>query len=34
MEVLRGLYTVESGVGRLANGSAGVTGVTSSVVLQ
>lgn len=34
MEMLIEVYTVESGVGKMANGSAGVTGVTSHFVLQ
>ena len=34
MEMFVEVYTVESGVGKMANGSAGVTGVTSCLVLQ
>ena len=34
MGMLIEVYTVESGVGKMANGSAGVTGVTSCFVLQ
>ena len=34
MGMLIEVYTVESGVGKMANGSAGVTGVTSYFVLQ